>query len=167
MNSIIVLGTFLFVLRPPRPNIILLVKEKSKETYLGLEFKLSIEQFFNFFILALVSWYWWLQIDPKPKISWEITCVIFLKLLGIFCNYLYKQDNKQIKSEEQARNTIDTQSGILVFMFSLYVILLVFGVFNSSIDTNHHPVFAAFLFSMYLFVFVAFQFDYIHLQDEI
>lgn len=163
MESVTVLALYLFVARPPRPNAVQVASLLNKDMRLDLQFRLSVEQFFSFLLLGIVTWLWWTQIYSRST-EWEITSVIFLKLITTLCNFLYRQHkNKRSITFRQKRVAPQIVSFMVVVI--VWILLLIFGI--TSTHENHHPLFGAFVFTVYLFIFMAFQFDYIHLEDEI
>lgn len=161
MENATVLALYLFVARPPRPNTVQVPSLLNKDTRLDLQFRLSLEQFFSFLLLAIVTWLWWTQINSS--VEWEITSVVFLKLITTLCNFLYRQ-HKNKKSITFRQKRVAPQIVSFMFIIVIWIVLIVFGVSSNS---SNHPLFGAFVFTVYLFIFMAFQFDYIHLEDEI
>jgi len=160
MENVIVLVAYLFVMRPPVPNQV-----QIKNNVVTPKFQLSLEQFFSFPILAILMWYWWWNQSSDVDTSWEIVSVVFLKALVVACTFLYQQ-TKGFKTSEQKQKIITAQIVAFILLCSIYTLLLVFGRYR-SLNADHFPIFGAFLFTIYLIIFGAFQFDYIHLEDDI
>lgn len=166
MDPATTLALYLFVLRPPRPDFIYAPRTNVKGNKLKLDFQLSIEQFIGFPVFAVAAWYWWLQIEPRPNVEWEIFSVLFLKTVVVVCNFLYKIEKKG-RTTTQKKILMDKQIVALIVIIFLYGFLLYYGLAFSSVERNLHPFFAAFVFTACIFYFAAFQFDFIYLEDEI
>jgi cell division protein FtsW (lipid II flippase) len=163
-SSPVVLAAFLFVTKPPVPLLVLIPTKKNyTQNVIFPQFQLSLEQFLSFPLLAVCAWYWWTQIIPRPNVKWEITIVVLLKLLVVGCNFLYNQQN----DADKRKKIINKQIAFFIILVILWLLSVVFALIGSTRDSNHHPWFASFLFTIYLFLFFAFQFDFIHLENEI
>lgn len=161
MSSFAICIMWLYVGRPPEPRLIQdsnTIKPKKIPQY-----KLSLPVFVSFIGLALTTHYWWLQIDPRPNLEWEIVMIVFLTTIRYTAVYY------MIQNQQRNKNTISIVSAekdkrnkwiklvVILANFALYILGAVYGLYHSSTEHNHHPYFGWALFSAALFLFILIQ----------
>lgn len=157
---------YLFLLRPPRPELKPKDSIGSVDATYELQFKLTPEEFICYPILAFTVAYWWTQITPRPNQWWEITSVVLLKSLTVMCYWVL---NKQrvVKTVDVRKQMYTPQIVCFIVLAALTLLLSILGISGVIRDATHHPIFATGLFIAVLFVFMAFQFNLVHLENEL
>jgi hypothetical protein len=105
-----------------------------------------------FVLMALVIYYWRLQLDNSntqiTTLEWEISMIIFITLLKQKTKQYLKQSSNTTYEPKNKNN----KNKWLWLEYTIYIInyilVSVFGLYDTF--TDHHPVFAWGLFSGYL-----------------